>query len=99
MGETHGCRTGEKRLMKPFEMDETERLIIYSEQIGMTAERLAKNFEQMVITSEWLKKFSNGRPERLNGGSNISNGWSWTARQKLRTDGNHGWTAKKNFER
>ena len=52
MGETHGCRTGEKRPTKPFEMDETERLIIYSERIGMTAERLAKNFEQMVITSE-----------------------------------------------
>ena len=76
MGETHGCRTAEKRPTKPFEMDETERLIIYPEQIGMTAERLAKNFEQMVITSEWLKKFSNGGPERLNGRSNISNGWS-----------------------
>ena len=67
MGETHGCRTAEKRPTKPFEMDETERLIIYPERIGMTAERLAKNFEQMVITSEWLKKFSNGGPERLNG--------------------------------
>ena len=33
----------------------------------MTAERLAKNFERMVITSERLKKFPNGRPERLNG--------------------------------
>ena len=40
----------------------------------MTAERLAKNFEQMVITSEWLKKFSNGRPEQLNGTSKILNG-------------------------
>ena len=35
----------------------------------MTAEQLAKNFERMVITSEQLKKFSNGRPERLNGRS------------------------------
>ena len=86
------------------EMDNrtAERLIIYSERIGMTAERLAKNFERMVITSERLKKFPNGRPERLNGRSKISNGLSWTAErlncQKLRTDGNHGWTAKKNFE-
>ena len=54
----------------------------------MTAERLAKNFERMVITSERLKKFSNGRPERLNGRSNISNGWSWTAERLV-----------KNFER
>ena len=38
----------------------------------MTAERLAKNFERMVITSERLKKFPNGRPERLNGRSKIS---------------------------
>ena len=51
-----------------------ERLIIYSEQIGMTAEWLAKNFKQLVITSERLKKFANGRPERLNGRSKISNG-------------------------
>ena len=29
----------------------------------MTDERLAKNFERMVITSERLKKFSNSRPE------------------------------------
>ena len=54
----------------------------------MTAERLAKNFERMVITSERLKKFSNGRPERLNGRSKISNGWSWTAERLV-----------KNFER
>ena len=53
-----------------------ERLIIYSEQIGMTAEWLAKNFKQLVITSERLKKFPNGRPERLNGRSKISNGLS-----------------------
>ena len=39
-------------------------------------ERLVKNFERMVITAEWLKKISNGRPERLNGSSKISNGWS-----------------------
>ena len=45
----------------------------------MTAERLAKNFERMVITSERLKKISNGRPERLNGRSKISNEWSWAA--------------------
>ena len=54
----------------------------------MTAEQLAKNFERMVITSERLKKFSNGRPERLNGRSKISNGWSWTAERLV-----------KNFER
>ena len=54
----------------------------------MTAERLAKNFERMVITSERLKKFPNGRPERLNGRSKISNGWSWTAERLV-----------KNFER
>ena len=40
----------------------------------MTAEQLAKNFEQMVITAERLKKFSNARPEQLNGSSKISNG-------------------------
>ena len=33
------------------------------------AERLVKNFEWIVITGEWLKKVSNGRPERLNGTS------------------------------
>ena len=54
----------------------------------MTAERLAKNFERMVITSERQKKFSNGRPERLNGRSKISNGWCWTAERLV-----------KNFER
>ena len=54
----------------------------------MTAERLAKNFERMVITSERLKKFPNGRPERLNGRSKISNGLSWTAERLV-----------KNFER
>ena len=54
----------------------------------MTAERLVKNFERMVITSERLKKFPNGRPERLNGRSKISNGWSWTAER-----------LDKNFER
>ena len=43
----------------------------------MTAERVAKNFERMVITSEPLKKFSNGRPEqrsqirKRNGANNI----------------------------
>ena len=45
----------------------------------MTAERLEKNFERMVITSKRLKKFSNGRHERLNDRSKISNGCSWTA--------------------
>ena len=40
----------------------------------MTAERLAKNFLQMVISSERLKKFLNGTPEWLNGRSKISNG-------------------------
>ena len=54
----------------------------------MTAEQLAKNFERMVITSERLKKFPNGRPERLNGRSKISNGLSWTAERLV-----------KNFER
>ena len=54
----------------------------------MAAERLAKNFQRMVITSERLKKFSNGRPKRLNGRSNISNGWSGTAERLV-----------KNFER
>ena len=54
----------------------------------MTAERLAKNFERMVITSERLKKLPNGRPERLNGRSKISNGLSWTAERLV-----------KNFER
>ena len=52
MGETHSCRTGKKRPTKPFETDETDRLIIFSERIGMTAERLAKNFERIVIASE-----------------------------------------------
>ena len=47
----------------------------------MTAERLAKNFERMIITSERLKKFPNGRPERLNGRSKnferiVLNGWT-----------------------
>ena len=37
----------------------------------MMAERLVKNFERMVITAEWLKKISNGRPKRLNGTSKI----------------------------
>ena len=50
----------------------------------MMAERLAKNFEWMVITAERLKKFSNGRPERLNGSSKISNGWSWTAERLVK---------------
>ena len=54
----------------------------------MTAERLAKNFKQMVITSERLKKFSNSRPEWLNGKSKISNRWSWAAERLV-----------KNFER
>ena len=54
----------------------------------MTAERLAKNFERMVITSERLKKFPNGRPERLNGRSKIANGLSSTAERLV-----------KNFER
>ena len=54
----------------------------------MTAERLAKNFERMIITSERLKKFPNGRPERLSGRSKISNGLSWTAERLV-----------KNFER
>ena len=50
----------------------------------MAAERLAKNFQRMVITSERLKNFSNGRPERLNGRSNISNGWSGTAERLVK---------------
>ena len=54
----------------------------------MTAERLAKNFKRMVITSERLKKFPNGRPERLNGRSKIANGLSSTAERLV-----------KNFER
>ena len=77
----------------------------------MTAERLAKNFERMVITSERLKKFPNGRPERLNGRSKISNGLSWTAERlvknfermvitgerlkKFRTVDLNGWTAER----
>ena len=62
--------------MKPFETDDTERLIICFEWIGMMAEWQEKIFEQMVITAKRLKKISNGRPERLNGLSKISNGWS-----------------------
>ena len=50
----------------------------------MMAEQLAKNFKRMVITAEWLKKFSNGRPKRLNGLSKISNGWSWTAERLMK---------------
>ena len=50
----------------------------------MTAEWLSKNFEQMVITSERLKKFSNGRPERLNG---RSKNFLWMAFFKLNIPG------------
>ena len=50
----------------------------------MTAERLAKNFERMVITSERLKKFPNGRPERLSGRSKIANGLSSTAERLVK---------------
>ena len=50
----------------------------------MTAERLAKNFERMVITSERLKKFSNGRPERLIG---RSKNFLWMAFFKLNIPG------------
>ena len=32
----------------------------------MTAERLEKKCEQIAITAEWLKIFSNDRPEQLN---------------------------------
>ena len=50
----------------------------------MTAERQEKIFERMVITAKRLKKISNGRPERLNGSSKISNGWSWTAERLVK---------------
>jgi len=38
----------------------------------------------MVITAERLNKFTNGRPERLNGSSKISNGWSCTAERLVK---------------
>jgi len=86
-GETHGCQMGKKRLTKPFEMDETERLIIYSKWIGMTSKWLVKIFERMVITAERLKNMSNGSPERLNGFNKISIGWSCTGEGIVMTGG------------
>ena len=53
----------------------------------MTAERLAKNFERMVITSERLKKNSNGRPERLPQPFERIDNFSERMAQAIRTDG------------
>ena len=77
-GETHGYRTGEKRVTKPFETDETERVNgswIISNGWDWTTERLMNNFERIAMNG-WTAhvKFKRKTVNRWTGKKTYANG-------------------------